>query len=173
MRWSLRPPTVDDVDAIVAINVRAWRHAYADLMPAEVLAGLEPGARAARLRERLRTGSSTEGLVAVDDDGEVAGYCWFGDYRPDDDVASPDGPGWAEVYAMYVDPRRHRAGAGSALMTAALAALAPRPVALWVLEGNTPARGFYERHGFRPDGAAASFGVGGLAVPEVRYVLTR
>jgi ribosomal protein S18 acetylase RimI-like enzyme len=41
---------------------------------------------------------------------------------------------------------------------------------LWVLKENTPARGFYERAGFRADGAEEPFEVDGAAVPEVRYV---
>lgn len=41
---------------------------------------------------------------------------------------------------------------------------------LWVLKGNARARRFYERAGFRPDGAEEPFEVEGVAVPEVRYV---
>lgn len=168
MPWQIRDPRLEDAEAIATINVRAWQRAYAGLMPADLLAAQEVEPRAARLRERLGSGTSAPGHVAVDGDGAVAGYCWFGDYRPDDDAPSP-GDGWGEVYAIYVDPDRIGTGAGAALMSAALTALGPRPVAVWVLEGNARARAFYERFGFMPDGVATDFDAGGTPVPEVRY----
>lgn len=172
MSWHVRRAVADDAVAIATINVRGWQHAYAGLMPAALLDSLDVAERAERLRDRFRAGASASGYVAADAEGAVAGYCWFGDYRPDPDLPAP-GPGWAEIYAIYVDPDRLGTGAGAALMTAALGDLAPRPVALWVLEGNAPARRFYERFGFVPDGAKEDFDAGGTPVPEVRYVLTR
>jgi GNAT superfamily N-acetyltransferase len=44
---------------------------------------------------------------------------------------------------------RHR---GTGLADAVLAAVPPAVDRLWVLEENTRARRFYERHGWRPDG---------------------
>lgn len=172
MVWHVRVPTAADADAIARINVDGWRHAYAGLMPAALLDALEIEPRADRLRERYRTATSADGLLAVDEEDAVAGYCWFGDYRVDDDAPDP-GPGWAEIYALYVDPVREGQGVGGTLLRAALDAVAPRPVALWVLEGNVRARGFYERFGFVPDGDRADFDAGGTPVPELRYRLTR
>lgn len=174
MTWQLRRPRADDAERIVDINIRGWQHSYAGLMPADLLdsLGAQRRQRAERLRDRFRTSTSATGYVVTGDHDVVAGYCWFGDYRPDDDLPAP-GPGWAEIYAIYVDPDLVGTGAGGALMLAALADLAPRPVALWVLEGNAHARGFYERFGFAPDGARADFDAGGTPVPEVRYVLPR
>lgn len=170
MPWQVRRPVLDDAEAIASINVRAWQHAYAGLMPVDLLAAQEIEPRATRLRERLRDGTSAPGYVAFDAaGGDLAGYCWFGDYRPDDDAPSP-GNGWGEVYAIYVDPDLIGTGAGAALMTAALTDLGARPVAVWVLEGNARARGFYERFGFVADGVVTDFDAGGTPVPEVRYV---
>jgi len=174
MTWQLRRPRADDADRIADINIRGWQHAYAGLMPADLLDGLDGQRRqrAERLRERFRTSASAAGYVVTGDDDVVAGFCWFGDYRPDDDLPAP-GPGWAEIYAVYVEPDLIGTGAGGALMLATLADLAPRPVALWVLEGNAHARGFYERFGFAVDGARADFDAGGTPVPEIRYLLRR
>ncbi|GAB2599774.1 GNAT family N-acetyltransferase [Pseudactinotalea suaedae] len=169
MSWQVRRPSAADADAIATINVRAWQHAYAGLMPASVLERQEVAPRAERLRERLTSGTGAPGFVAVAPDGVVAGYCWFGDYRPDEDLPAP-GEGWGEFYAIYVDPDRIGTGAGATLMTAALTALHPRPVAVWVLEGNARARAFYERFGFRHDGTVTDFDAGGTPVPEIRYV---
>jgi GNAT superfamily N-acetyltransferase len=178
--WRLRAPAPADADRVAEINVRGWQHAYAGLMPAELLAGLETAPRAERLRARFAQGGSADGYVVTDADDVVRGYCWFGDYRPDDDAPDP-GLGsssasvaeWGEIYAIYVDPDFIGTGAGAALMRAALADLEPRPVAVWVLEGNTHARTFYERFGFRLDGARTDFDAGGTPVPEVRCTLVR
>ncbi len=43
---------------------------------------------------------------------------------------------------------------------------------LWVLRENARARRFYEAAGFAADGAEEPFEVGGVEVPEVRYVRT-
>lgn len=180
MVWQVRLPVADDAERIATINVHGWQHAYAGLMPAELLAGLEIAPRAERLRERYRDGSRADGHVVTGAGGTLApgapdavvGYCWFGGYRPDADIPAP-GEGWGEIYAIYVDPAVIGSGAGGTLMRAALDALAPAPVALWVLEGNWVARGFYERFGFVPDGARTLFDAGGTPVPEIRYRLTR
>jgi GNAT superfamily N-acetyltransferase len=85
-------------------------------------------------------------------EGKFAGYCY---------VAAPTRDGGlgrevAEVAAMYVRPEHWRAGAGSALMEAALERLGGLPysdVVLWTFKENGRAIGFYERHGWRADGA--------------------
>ena len=174
MSWQVRLPVVADAERIAEINVRGWQHAYAGLMPAQLLDALQIAPRAERLVERFSSGTGAAGYVVVDERDAAAGYCWFGSYRPDDDV--PDGPGdpdptWGEIYALYVDPAVIGTGAGGTLMRAALTDLAPRPVALWVLEQNARARGFYARFGFLPDGARADFDAGGTPVPEIRLRL--
>jgi len=174
--WQIRRPVVADAARIAEINVLGWQHAYAGLMPADLLAGLETAARVERLLERFRAGTNAPGYVAADETNDIVGYCWFGPYRPDDDVPDvPAGPSpaWGEIYALYVDPGAIGTGAGGALIRAALADLAPRPVALWVLAGNSRARGFYARFGFEPDGTSADFDAGGTPVPEIRYRLAR
>jgi RimJ/RimL family protein N-acetyltransferase len=40
---------------------------------------------------------------------------------------------------------------------------------LWVFEANAAARGFYERLGWTPDGAAKPFAIGGAVPVELRY----
>ncbi len=57
---------------------------------------------------------------------------------------------------MYVDPGHWRQGVGNALMAAALERLAGLPyeeAVLWTFKANERAISFYERHGWRPDGA--------------------
>jgi GNAT superfamily N-acetyltransferase len=63
-------------------------------------------------------------------------------------------PGWLE--ALYVQPRWWGTGVASRLHDAAvtrLRALGCRTAELWVLEHNARARAFYERRGWRANGA--------------------
>ncbi len=66
------------------------------------------------------------------------------------------GPDTAELVAMYVDPDHWREGLGYALMEAVLERLAGLPyeeAVLWTFKENGRAIAFYERFGWRPDGA--------------------
>jgi GNAT superfamily N-acetyltransferase len=100
----------------------------------------------------------------------VVGWASVGPYR--DDAGDAPGPGCGELNAIYVLPEWTGHGVGRALLAYALGELRRRglaPVLLWVLAANRPARRFYERAGFRPDGATHDFEVGGATLPEVRY----
>src|SRR5204863_351432 len=60
------------------------------------------------------------------------------------------------VVAMYVDPPHWRRGVGGALMEAAIDRLERLPydeAALWTFKENSRAIAFYERFGWREDGA--------------------
>jgi GNAT superfamily N-acetyltransferase len=76
------------------------------------------------------------------------------------------------VTSVYVRPDTWGAGAGRALMAAALEALRGqgfRDATLWVLRDNPRARRFYAAAGWAEDGATRDDVVGGASVTEVRY----
>ncbi|ANH94274.1 acetyltransferase [Streptomyces sp. SAT1] len=178
----VREMALADCDRVAEIRVHGWRTAYRDLMPRSFLDALSVE-RDAELRRALlaRHDSGTTDLVAVGappgppgrsgqpgDDGEVLGWACHGPCRDGEGTT-----GGAELYALYVDVRRHGHGIGYALLTESMrrcAAAGHRRMSLWVVEGNARARRFYERAGFRADGAVDSSDVDGVAVPEVRYV---
>ncbi len=171
---SVRLATAADVPGIAEVHVRAWQRAYAGIVPADHLDSLDVSVRAQQLARRFgpdAVSGTVPTLVATgsgEDDGTVLGFVNAGPYREDDVPA--DGPGWGEIYAIYVHPDHWSHGAGRALFDAALATLdANRTVALWVLEANANARRFYERMGFTPDGATSVFEVAGAEILEVRY----
>jgi GNAT superfamily N-acetyltransferase len=159
----VRPASAADAAAIDEIRRRGWEAAYGALLSADAFADWDAAANTTRIVERLRAGS-WRAVVAVEDD-RVLGFASFGPCRD-------DGPsGAAELYGLYVDPDRTSGGIGSALLAAATAQLS-RPVLLWVLEQNHGARRFYERAGWRPDGARKPARLlGGIEVPELRYRL--
>ena len=105
-------------------------------------------------------------LVVEDDRGRVAGYALTAPAR-DDDAA-----GLGELEAIYLDPGARGQGLGRPLLDAALAELAAAgfgTVVLWVLTANASARRFYERAGFRPDGAVRTLDFDGTPIEEIRY----
>lgn len=154
-----------DIEAVSAVRIRGWQHAYAGLMPHSYLDGLDIAADAVRRREYFAdTSSGMTNLVAEATDGAVVGWACFG---PSKDKDLPRGEG--ELYALYARPDLIGSGIGRALMDEVLSRAAYSGIRLWVLEGNDRARRFYERAGFSPDGAACSDDVAGSPVPEVRY----
>ncbi len=99
-------------------------------------------------------------------DGEVVGWVSFGENR-DLDAA----PQVGELRALFVRPAAWGRGAGSALVAGVidgLRELGYREATLWSFDQNDRANAFYERHGFRRDGAEQRREVFAGAL-EVRY----
>ncbi|CAN5860357.1 hypothetical protein BH23ACT2_BH23ACT2_12340 [soil metagenome] len=67
---------------------------------------------------------------------------------------------------LFVDPDGVGRGVGSALLEQAKERR-PDGLDLWTFEGNTGARRFYERHGFRA--VARADGLNEEGAPDVRY----
>ncbi|MFR9794325.1 N-acetyltransferase family protein [Streptomyces sp. MS06] len=162
----VREMAAADCERVAEIRVGGWRAAYRGLMPQPFLDGLSVARDAERHRERLRRGDGSVLNLVAEQGGELAGWACHGPYR---DGGSRTGD--AELYALYVDPDRWGTGVGRALLEESVrrCSAAGRPrMLLWVLRDNTRARRFYERAGFRPDGAEEPFEAGGVPVPEVR-----
>lgn len=163
----LRPMTPTDCERVSEIRVRGWQSAYRGLMPQTYLDALSVTADAERRRARFGDGTGPVLNLVAELDGEIVGWAAHGPYR-DGDVCTAD----AELYALYVDPGRLGGGIGRALLAESVRrrAVAGHPrMLLWVLKENARARRFYERAGFRADGAEEPFDVNGVPVPEVRY----
>jgi GNAT superfamily N-acetyltransferase len=159
--------TLADCDRVAEIRIRDWQTAYRGLMPQPYLDGLSVAEDAERRRERFRRSDGSVVNLVAEQDGELLGWAAHGPYR-NGEVRTSD----AELYAIYVDAGRFGGGIGHALLRESVRRCAdagyPR-MFLWVLDGNTRARAFYERAGFHPDGAEEPFEVDGVLVPEVRY----
>jgi ribosomal protein S18 acetylase RimI-like enzyme len=135
---TIRPATPADARAIAAVHVASWQDAYRGLVPDDVLDALSVDDRAEQWDEWLRAGE-TRTLVTQ----AVDGFVTFWEER-------------GEISALYIAPARTRTGIGTALLDAAHAELAQAgrdETYLWVFEDNAPAREFYARHGYAPDGA--------------------
>jgi ribosomal protein S18 acetylase RimI-like enzyme len=140
--WTISRPTVDDLDEMGRVHVQVWREAYAVLLPAEYLAGLDPTFGPSRWRERFGSSPEVSWWLARDDGG-IAGMATSGPPR-DDDPPEP-----FELYAINVLQRAHGTGLANDLLEHAIG---DRPAYLWVLDGNDRAMAFYRRHRFSDEG---------------------
>ena len=138
-----RPATPADAEALGHAHVTAWREAYVGLIPDAVLVSLDPRQRAAMWHDALTKGAIVQ---LAERDGAIVG---FGSSGPPRD---PTLPCAGEIHAVYVLRSAQRQGVGRTLMAAMARELLARGHAsagLWVLEGNTSARRFYEALGGR------------------------
>jgi ribosomal protein S18 acetylase RimI-like enzyme len=156
----VRPARPEDAAAVAAVHVRTWQEAYEPVFGADRLAGMDVEVRRRRWERWLRDG---ERVWVAEADDRVVGFAWIGDSR--------DAEGEGELFAIYVLPEAWGGGAGPALMAAALGGLRERyrTATLWVLADNPRARRFYEREGWRLDGAEKRDEFLGVGVAEVRY----
>ncbi|GGN87369.1 N-acetyltransferase [Streptomyces albiflavescens] len=164
----VREMTLGDCDRVAEIRIRGWQIAYKGLVPQPYLDALSVERDAARRRAYFEQGGGEVVNLVAERHGEVVGWACHGPYR-DGEVRTDD----IELYAIYVHPDRVGEGVGRALLRESVdrcAAAGHARMLLWVLKENAPARRFYERAGFAPDGAEEPFDVDGVAVPEVRYV---
>lgn len=179
----VREMTAADIDAVARVRVRAWQHAYVDLLPRDFLDAMSVEEDAARRRESFATAAAMDDppvthLVTESPEGTVTGWAAIGPYRPEGahTAPAPRATGDAELYAIYVLPELLGTGLGRDLTSSCLERAAQRGftrVLLWVVEGNTRARRFYERGGFTPDGTEDTYDIDGQGthIPIVRYAL--
>jgi ribosomal protein S18 acetylase RimI-like enzyme len=146
-------PEVSDAEALTDLHLDVWEEAYADLMPASVFAERRAGRdqRVERWRGIIADGSTT--LLAWSDADRLLGFSSTGPGRDSPDDGLPP----LELMALYVRAEVYGTGVGCALLDAAIGSA---PAYLWVLDGNTRAIAFYERQGFRFDGATKPEDVG-------------
>ncbi len=155
--------------AFLSVNASAVDYSYSHFLGTTGGGGYADGVgTAARfyLPRAITVDKNGNTFVAEDATGRVAGFVMAGPARDDDAV------GLGEVQAIYLDPGARGRGLGRALMDAAIEALVGAgfsTVVLWVLTANIAARRFYERAGFRLDGAARDLDFDGTPVEEIRY----
>ena len=157
----VRVARLEDAPAIAKIHVATWRVAYAGIVPEDFLASLSEEERIKSWQEQLADGRTV--VLVAEKEGEVVGWAAGGASRDD------DARGEAEVYAIYILPEHWGGGVGRELMARMEEALGHgQDITLWVLQDNQRAIGFYEKVGYRPDGAKKEIPLGGSSLLEVR-----
>lgn len=163
-----RDAVVEDGLAIARVWVAAWQAAYAGLMPAAYLAGLDAHAALPAFERGLRSNLS---VLVLERDGSILGFSGYGASR---DAGA--GPSTGEVIAINLHPSWWRHGLGRELLLETQQRLRGQgfsAATLWVLSDNARARRFYEAQGWQPDGVEKhDDALTGFALHEIRYRMT-
>ncbi len=144
---------IDDAEGIAAVHVRSFDATYRDVLPDVAAAAPDLETRTERWQALLEPDTDAAHTLVAEQRSVAVGFCSLATPSRD---ASPD-ERTAEIAAFYVAPSRWGNGVGTALITQALSELRAdgwTAVTLWTLAANEPARKFYARFGFEPDGHA-------------------
>jgi len=165
-RLIIRAARAADARATATIRVHGWQAAYRGQLPDDLLDDLSVEGDAIRFADHLRHLPPGRRLWVAEVDGEVVGFASTGPARDE------DAHGAAEVYAIYVRPDLIGRGIGQRLLDHAVRDLADqgyREATLWTLVTNVPAQRFYERAGWRADGASKQDRLDRFELNENRY----
>jgi len=167
---SARIAWAEDAPAIAAVQVRAWRTSYADLLPAEVLESLDPDALAEGWRLALGRPQDARNRVLVSlERNLVTGFLVTGPATdPDCDPVQV-----GELADLTVDPHRRRAGHGSRLLQAGVDTLVAdrfEVAVTWLQAGDDTTREFLTTAGWGPDGAHRTLDLVGDGTTTVKQV---
>ena len=186
---SVRPATAEDVPEIARVQVDTWHTAYAQLVPAAVLAEATTERAAAAWAEAVTSPPSPrhQVLVALEQQW-VVGFAAFAPAEPDGadhaagadeadgaagaDEADEAASATAEIVALLVEPRWGRRGHGSRLLAAAVDLLRADGigrVVAWLPEGDPATTRFYTSAGWAPDRTVRTLESAGEVLREVRY----
>jgi GNAT superfamily N-acetyltransferase len=150
---SVRLALPAEANEIGEIQVAAWRNSYAGLLPAEVLADLNPAQFAAQWRAALIAPGEARNRVMVALAGRT--LVGFAAITPSDDPdADPQRD--ALIAELAIRPEATRAGHGSRLLNAVVDTVRADGfgrVTVWVNSTDDVLRAFYTEAGWAPDGA--------------------
>ena len=156
-----------DAPSVAIVHVGSWRSTYRGLVPEEYLDGLSVDRRRKAWEQLIAEASEDRGVLVLEDNDTVVGFCHFSPTRDDD-----AGPAAGEVTAIDLLASHWRRGGGSLLLVQAVQALTNagfHRATLWVLDSNDRARRFYENHGWHPDGSIKVDDRGTFQLCELRY----
>ena len=163
---SVRPARAGEAEAVAAVQVAAWTERYARLLPAGVLAGLDPAGLAVQWRAAVQSPPSPRHLLLVALEGAaVRGFAAVGPATDDDSRGS------GELLTLLVLPGAERRGHGSRLLQAAAAhwrEFGWSEAVAWVLDGDTVLRDFLLSAGWGSDGATRGLDTGEREIGQVR-----
>ncbi len=162
----IRPARPEESHVIADIHVRSWRAAYRGMVPDAILAALDIHEHQQHWEKAIAASGRGAAVLVAELNGPIAGFISYGKRTPED---LPKDTG--EVYKLYLDPDFYGQGIGGHLLRAAVEGMKRGGYAravLWVLVANRRARHFYEKAGWRPDGASRIDATGA----DLRYAIT-
>ena len=169
MTIHVRDATPADGGAMGAVQIAAWRAAYAGVMRDDYLEGLDPEAFGAHWRQAAAEQAGPGRALLVGElDGRVVAIASTGEFRARTAVDDPTG----ELWMLNTHPDAFGTGVAVAIHAEALRRLViagHHEAVLWVVRDNPRARRFYEREGWVADGNETIADLGGVDVTELRY----
>ena len=149
---TIRNAEFEDMKRLGHIMSVSFRSAFADFVTQQTMDACPREENCIALLEGLYREGKMHFLI-----GEDSGMlCW------------QETESGAEIVAIHSLPESWGTGLGSAMLQTALDQIGERFVFLWAFQKNKRARRFYEKHGFRWDGAERISEFDGAV--EVRYV---
>jgi GNAT superfamily N-acetyltransferase len=143
-----------DAAALRDLHIETWIATYHGQLPESFYQERLATHRMRDWAELVRSQTELGGGVLITGAGEcISGLCQYGSIEDDGDDPSEVG----QIDRLYIHPLHQRMGLGRSLLTEAtrrLEALGMSAVTLWALEADERARAFYERLGWRLDGAS-------------------
>ena len=143
----LRRATVADAEAIAAIRIEGWRTTYRGMIPDSYLNEMDMNENVLHWRTILQALPVKEDslcvYVAVSED-EIVGF--VSAMKLSEPKLDKDG----EINAIYIRPQWQRCGIGKRMLHKAarsLQAMGCTSCVIWVIDGNSQARNFYEELG--------------------------
>ncbi|BEK95663.1 GNAT family N-acetyltransferase [Nocardia seriolae] len=167
MTVRIRPGTESDVEAVATLHTASWRTAYAGIMPAEYLEGSLADDHKILWHTRFSGDVSPGSLFIAESEDEMVGFIYL----------APQPDGRILIDNLHVRPNLKRGGIGGTLLRHgfdwAATEYPGRPVYLEVLQANTPAIAFYERHGGRPSRPRIARFPQGFELPELEIACSQ
>lgn len=157
----MRLASPSDAPAIAELHLASHRVAYSPLIPADQV---DQGGLAARTAHWAHAIAAGVTVFLLEDDNRLVAFCSI-EPTPDSD---DDPARVAFVASLHARPELRGRGYGRVVLARALdwaRDSGRNVVTLHVLEGNAPARRFYERQGFAADGWRGTY----ARTPTVRY----
>jgi len=165
----IRAAREEDLARIAEIHSDACHATYSEMISREVLSCITPESRLPVWKEWFA--DSVLNISVLVSESELIGFTMTCPARA---VAAPP-PDFAELTHLYLDPIHKGKGHGHTLFVHAVDQFKKtgfQGMLLWTLEGNSPARHFYESHNMIHDGARQDEPEWmGEGVYELRYIL--
>ena len=165
----VRRASAEDAIGLATVRVRTWQSAYRGIVPDTYLDSMSLEANVTQARGWFEKASPATHWVCVDN-GHVVGWACTLPQARDPDV----GDSTAELVACYALDRVWGRGVGFKMWHEARKQLVvdgAKRVVLWVLADNERAIRFYERQGFRADGAKKTETLAGSELVEIRLIV--
>jgi len=166
MNFIIRSAQEGDASGIAKVHVETWQSAYKGQVPEKVLNDLSIEQKSDKWAKTIAANDPKKSLLVAVSREKIVGFCIV---SPSRDADMPD---FGELSAIYVSPAFQGYGVGLSLMNEGLDFLRKSGYSkamLWVLKTNAATINFYEKCGWRADGAEKEEAKDECTLQEVRY----